>query len=218
MTSLHEQQSLIHAKELLQPVGIRLGIPVLPPEISQRYAGVGWEQIAIPNMPHVFFAEKLQLNKRGSRYKELENVMVMLGHGFSRERSEWRFLGNNRDVMRTVFAYEDVAWMMDFPPVDVVLACRGDIRPPEYEEEGGPITVYPGRPIIIEPSRYSPHINPTSLVTITSVWRRDGNGVANINANAVDWQKVEVWERHLQKRNQERKAFEIPAWAKNIAR
>jgi len=61
---------------------------------------------------------------------ELENVLVMLGHGLvtGLHEENWVFRGTRKPISATVEAYEQFAQNTGNPPLDVIIACNDGPR------------------------------------------------------------------------------------------
>ncbi len=215
---VHEHRLSEFKEILLGLYGIKLGIPALSPDKARAYNGSEFEQIATPYKPHVFFVQRLDLWRREVSYVVLRNVMVIVGHGIliDKDQTDWRFAGTNKPVEETVRGYDNFAKNFGFPPIDVVLSCRGNTQP--VRETPGIIHVHRQPPIIISRHLEAPHIHPTSLIKLNSSWRKEGKGVEGITANSMNWQKVEVWQDYWKKNSDRRSKMIIPSWAKEVAR
>ncbi len=210
---LDRDRRLHGAKEIMeQSVGIKLGIPALSAAQAKTYEGIGWEQIAIPNIPHVFFVKRLDLRKKGERISFFDNVTVILGHGIVSQRDgqeSWRFFGTNKSTYETVEAYERFAKDLNLPPLDFVLSCRGNNFPRSRPKENV-VYVSPRRPLRIQPATEVPHIYPTSGVIVTSYWKKSPEGVENITPDAIDWQGVTHWENWWRRNTLRREHISVP--------
>lgn len=209
-------------RELFDKVGLKLGYPALPPEKAQAYQSFGFEIIDMPYSPHVFYTPALSLETWQKQRREtistlatLENVMVIIGHGQAfRQNGEevWRFLGTQKSIEETVRKYQEFAKEHALPPIDVVLACRGEERNPPLTPPPSTIEVRKApAPIRVSKGHTYPYIFPNDFVGASGVVV---NGlVTSVRGITEGWQGLKEWQSYWE-RNQSRSPESIPQWAK----
>ena len=123
MSELLQINQELQREELIKKWGIRLGKQALSSDPDKQYE----DMVPVPTNPHVFFINSLTLwSLKIDEVVKLKDVMVMFAHGeISGKKQEWRFIGTKKLVKQTVEGYNRVAKDMGWPPIDVVLACRG---------------------------------------------------------------------------------------------
>lgn len=184
--------------EQLKQWGISLGVP----PADQGSSGI----ISIPNKPHVFLCKSVLLSTDGNSAYQLKDAMVMFGHGAveNNRLSRWVFSGTDKPVFQTVEAYENIARRLNWPQVDIILACRekrGELVSGVrvlFTNRLGIRYVYPDSVITyipIETARLNPSVGVSELFMISDKWygidewhktRRD----AQTNRRIPNWAKM----------------------------
>lgn len=147
--------------------------------------------LKIPMEPHVFNVKKLRLLEGTKETTELEDVLVMLGHGIvtGQYLENWKFLGTNQPVEHTVKAYEEKAKQLMEPPLDCILVCRKD----QYFKNNKVNIIFSHReyPYIV-PMGGSVHIVSPRPGEPRELWG-EGMGIKQIVASCYRWGNVKEW-------------------------
>lgn len=103
------------------------GIKVMqgtPTEIDHNgsFNPPGTEMLVIPNTPHVFNVDELNVRDRNHPNEQLKDVNVLMAHGI-RVGNKWKFL-NGGEVVETVEAYNRFAGEHGQKPVEFLVVCN----------------------------------------------------------------------------------------------
>lgn len=208
----------------LRKFGIHLGVPILFEETGN---------IMVPKRPHVFFCNEfflmMPLEKRDELVGNVGNialplreilmesgeqkyavvfkeVMVMLGHGlvWGPNEKDWVFQGTNKAVSETAKTYEKVAKQVNWPNLDMIVACRAiDVE----QRKGVRFTLSRGRTPCIYPDDTAHLLNINAEVD--SRFKPDKTTVA-IEANS--WIGIKPWLDYWSVFN---RPLNFPDWARN---
>jgi hypothetical protein len=182
----------------------------------------------MPYVPHVFFTQKMSLltwtkqrRETIDSYAELQNVFVIIGHGQTYMQNgleQWKFFGTGKPVEETARAYQKFAREHFLPPIDVVLACRGEKRIPSPLPGSGVMEVLKvPAPILVTAEYYAPYIFPNDFVGASGIITDRNEGVESVRAITESWQGLREWQGYWN-RNQRIQPDNVPVWAKQPSR
>lgn len=207
-----DSKPLRREKILVEPLGlnrygIRRGFPsenvdVLNPNTHLLRA--------VPNNPHVVYADSFELVGRNTSVKhKIGGGMVMIGHGFVDHNGIWRSQGTDKTIIETVKAYEDYAKAADEPPLDVLFICNDDsIRLATRQTNKLTTVSFEWRDI--------PYIYPRGTATAKGVLFIPGSGINNLVIEADSWNWIGLWQEHRNSLIRSGRNRPIPSWAKNV--
>ena len=151
-----EEETLV---DLERGVFVRIGVP----ETNGA--------IIVPDTPHVLMADELRL--RDKVHEEeilLENIVVLIGHGFRDENDEWKFT-NSQNVTDTLNGYNEYANKEGLPQAEFMAICNKD----KFTEEIG---LYVGDKGISETTAYAAGVK----VNVTGSIEPDGKIRVNVKS------------------------------------
>lgn len=102
--------------DLDQNIWIFWGVPL---EVERCQGHV---TVTFPNHPHIFTAHNLYINDKNNAGLHLEEVTVIIGHGY-RQNNIWKF-ANGQLVVETIHAYNQYALTHNLPKIEMVIACN----------------------------------------------------------------------------------------------